>query len=194
MTIINPDASAVMVSPTTLTFTTGNWDTPQTVTVRAVNTNDVAIMVSHRVTSDDADYEGIQVADVDVRSGPLEVDRAFSVGRLGLYWENYTDDPLIDGNTLSGSMCNGRKSFFVIWTGPDGKNKRADEWAAKISTRRGAGEVIYSFRESPGQPGYYEMYGTVDFRGPGSVSINVRGRFGQTWGTWSPTGSLYCWG
>ena len=30
--------------------------------------------------------------------------------------------------------------------------------------------------------GNFEMYGTVNFRGTGSLSINVRGRFGSTWG------------
>ena len=44
----------------------------------------------------------------------------------------------------------------------------------------------------PQHSGYYEMYGTVNFEGNGSLSVNVRGRFGEIWGTWSPTGSLYC--
>ena len=68
--------------------------------------------------------------------------------------------------------------------------------------------VTHAFRETPiryqegdedsdSQPqhsGYYEMNGTVNFQGNGSLSVNVRGRFGETtWGTWSPTGSLYCY-
>ena len=68
--------------------------------------------------------------------------------------------------------------------------------------------VTHGFRETPirdqegdedsdsqqqQHSGYYEMYGTVNFEGNGSLSVNVRGQFGQTWGTWSPTGSLYCY-
>ena len=67
----------------------------------------------------------------------------------------------------------------------------ADEWAAHINTYGGAGEVTHDFRESPDSTGYYEMYGTVNFQGPGKLSINVRGRFGPTWGTWSRI-DLYC--
>ena len=185
---VSPDA--VTVSPSVLTFTSTNWDTPQTVTVRAMDgivTDDETIEVSHTVTSADGGYDDFAAAKQTVRTAPLEVDPALSVGRLGLFWDNSTT-----GNTLWGDSCIGRRSFFVIWTGPEGNNKRADEWAAEISTHRGAGQVIYDFRETPRTPGYYEMYGTVDFQGTGSLSLNVRGRFGQRWGTWSPTGSLHC--
>ena len=183
---VSPDA--VTVSPSVLTFTSTNWDTAQTVTVRAVDgivTDDETIEVSHTVTSADVGYDDFVAAKQTVRAAPP--DPALSVGRLGLFWDNSTT-----GNSLWGDSCIGRRSFFVIWTGPEGNNKRADEWAAKISTHRGAGEVIYDFRETPGTTGYYKMYGTVEFQGAGSLSLNVRGRFGQRWGTWSPTGSLYC--
>ena len=183
---VSPDA--VTVSPSVLTFTPANWDTAQTVTVRAVDgivTDDETIEVSHTVTSADGGYDDFAAAKQTVRAAPP--DPALNVGRLGLFWRNSTT-----GNSLWGDSCTGRRSFFVIWTGPEGNNKRADEWAAKISTHRGAGEVIYDFRETPGTTGYYEMYGTVEFQGAGSLSLNVRGRFGQRWGTWSPTGSLYC--
>ncbi len=188
---VSPDA--VTVSPSVLTFTPANWDKAQTVTVRAMDgivTDDETIEVSHTVTSADAGYKNFVAAKQTVRAAPP--DPALSVGRLGLFWENFGENINI-GNTLTGGSCTGRRSFYVIWTGPEGNNKRADEWAAEISTRRGAGEVIYSFRETPGDPGNYEMYGTVEFRGEGSLSLNVRGRFGQIWGIWSPTGSLYCW-
>ena len=114
-------------------------------------------------------------------------DPALTLGQLVLYWENST------GNTLWGNSCTGPRSFYIIWYGPEGRDRRADEWSAHINTNLGAGEVTHAFRETPGDPGNYEMYGTVHFQGPGSASINVRGRFGQTWGTWSPTGSLHCY-
>ena len=191
---VSPDAVTVM--PMVLTFTTDNWDTPQTVTVRDVDgivTDDDTIEVSHTVTSDDADYKNLPTAKQTVRAEPLEIDPALSVGPLGLYWENFGENINI-GNTLTGSLCTTDRSFYIIWTGPAGNNTMADEWAAKISINRGVEEVTYNFRETPGDPGNYEMYGTVRFSGDGgSLSINVRGRFGKKWGDWSPTGSLYCW-
>ena len=129
-------------------------------------------------------------------------DPDLTLGTLGLFWDNS-----ITGNTLWADTCTGSRSFRIIWDGPKGHARGADEWAAHINTNLGAGAVTYDFRETPiryqegdedsdSQPqhsGYYEMYGTVNFEGNGSLSVNVRGRFGETWGTWSPTGSLYCY-
>ena len=129
-------------------------------------------------------------------------DPDLTLGTLGLFWDNSTT-----GNTLWADTCTGSRSFRIIWDGPKGHDRAADEWAAHINTNLGAGAVTYDFRETPiryqegdedsdSQPqhsGYYEMYGTVNFEGNGSLSVNVRGRFGETWGTWSPTGSLYCY-
>ena len=114
-------------------------------------------------------------------------DPDLTLGTLGLFWEKS-----ITGNTLWADTCAGSKSFHIIWDGPKGHDRGADEWAAHINISGGAGVVTYNFREIPNHSGYYEMYGTVNFKGNGSLSVNVRGRFGQTWGTWSPTGSLYC--
>ena len=128
-------------------------------------------------------------------------DPDLTLGTLGLFWDNSTT-----GNTLWADTCTGSRSFRIIWDGPKGHARGADEWAAHINTNLGAGAVPHDFRETPiryqegdkdsdSQPqhsGYYDMYGTVNFEGNGSLSVNVRGRFGETWGTWSPTGSLYC--
>ena len=58
------------VTPTSLTFTTGNWATAQTVTVRAEqddNANDETVEVSHMVAStDDAVYDAVTAAGVSV--------------------------------------------------------------------------------------------------------------------------------
>ena len=111
-------------------------------------------------------------------------DADLSLGPIGQGWTTTGNNTLINS-------CIGPRSFYIIWDGPEGRDRRADEWAAHINTTRGAGEVTYAFRESPDVPGYYDMYGTVNFQGPGKLSINVRGRFGQTWGTWSRI-DLYC--
>ena len=128
-------------------------------------------------------------------------DPDLTLGTLGLFWEKS-----ITGNTLWADTCTGSRSFRIIWDGPKGHARGADEWAAHINTNLGAGAVTHDFRETPiryqegdedsdseQHSGYYEMYGTVNFEGNGSLSVNVRGQFGETWGTWSPTGSLYCY-
>ena len=127
-------------------------------------------------------------------------DPDLTLGTLGLFWGKS-----ITGNTLWADTCTGLRNFRIIWDGPKGHARGADEWAAHINTSGGAGAVTYSFRETPiryqegdedsdsqQHSGYYELNGTVNFEGNGSLSVNVRGRFGETWGTWSPTGSLYC--
>ena len=114
---------------------------------------------------------------------------AFSLGYLNLFWENSTT-----GNILLGDSCIGNRSFKIIWNGPEDHARGADEWAAHINTTGGAGTVTYEFKRSPGVEEYHEINGTVNFHGDGNLQVNVRGRFGETtWGTWSPTGSLYCY-
>ena len=87
--------------------------------------------------------------------------------------------------------CSGVNDFQVTWDGPDG-NRRADEWTAEITAKGGASTVSQSFRETPGNPGYFELDGEMRLAGPDTISVRVRGRFGSTWGTWSPTATLHC--
>ncbi len=114
-------------------------------------------------------------------------DEAFDVDRLGAYWA----DPDAGGNTLWKESCTGAQSFRIIWNGPEDDTRPA-EWAAHVVTRGGAGTVSYKFQESEDSQGYYEMRGTVTVEGGSSISISVRGRFGVTWGKWSPPVGLYC--
>ena len=108
-------------------------------------------------------------------------DEAFDVGRLGAYWA----DPDAGGNTLWKESCTGAQSFRIIWTGPE-DDTRPVKWAAHVVTRGDAGTVSYKFLKSEGSQGYYEMRGTVTMEDESSISIRVRGRFGVTWGKWSP--------
>lgn len=60
----------ITATPTPLTFTTGDWDTPKTVTVGAVD-DDVdeplaVATITHSVASSDLNYNGLAVDDVDV--------------------------------------------------------------------------------------------------------------------------------
>ena len=152
---------------------------------------------------DDDDGESVKIAFGDlpsrVRRGATDEntvsiidddfgDPAFNVGTLGAF-RMHTDDG--DGNLLVGA-CTGSGSFRIIW-GAREDRRGADEWDAYIITHGGMSAGGYSFRESPGlSPGHYEMNGTVNLQGEGSLSIRVRGRFGDIWGTWSSPVGLYC--
>ena len=66
---ITPDAD-VTVNPTSLTFTPDTWNSPQTVTVHAVDDNQdegaESAIISHSAVSGDAFYNNIGIADVAV--------------------------------------------------------------------------------------------------------------------------------
>lgn len=71
ISISSSDTSEGTVSPTSLTFTTGDWDTPQTVTVTGVDDTaedgDVAYTVeTDPASSTDTDYDSLDPTDVAV--------------------------------------------------------------------------------------------------------------------------------
>ena len=62
VTVASDDATAATVTPTTLTFTSSDYSTPQTVTVTGVDddtTSDEALTVSLTAASTDSDYDGL---------------------------------------------------------------------------------------------------------------------------------------
>ncbi len=64
-----PASSDLTVNPSSLTFTSGNWDSPQTVAVSAADDNDFSDdtgTITHRVTSSDSDYNNRSVGSVAV--------------------------------------------------------------------------------------------------------------------------------
>ena len=63
--------SRIAVSPSSLTFTPANWDTPRTVTVRALSGGHAGAIITHTSTSSDAGYSGISVNSVRVYSRPI---------------------------------------------------------------------------------------------------------------------------
>ena len=72
VTVAGHSGTDVLPAPTTLTFTSMNWETAQTVTVTAVNdadtTNDT-VSLTHSAASTDTDYDGITIAGVTSDSG-----------------------------------------------------------------------------------------------------------------------------
>ena len=64
-----PAGSDLTVNPSSLTFTSGDWDSPQTVAVSAADDNDFTDdtgTIRHRVTSSDSDYNNRSVDSVAV--------------------------------------------------------------------------------------------------------------------------------
>ena len=69
VTVAGHAGTDVTPSPTALTFTTGDWGTPRTVTVTAgddADTADDSVTLTHGATSADAGYDGIAIAGVAV--------------------------------------------------------------------------------------------------------------------------------
>ena len=69
VTVAGHAGTDVTPDPTTLTFTTSNWNTAQTVTVTAgddADTTDDSVTLTHSAASTDTDYSGITIAGVVV--------------------------------------------------------------------------------------------------------------------------------
>ena len=69
VTVAGHSGTDVTPDPAALTFTTSNWDTARTVTVTAADdadTTDDTVLLTHSATSADADYSGIEIAEVTV--------------------------------------------------------------------------------------------------------------------------------
>ena len=109
--------SQVSVSPTSLTFTTGNWATPQTVTVTAVNDtvdeSNHSGLISHGLSSSDLSFGGLPidgvtaaVIDNDANSAPVLAaipPQTVNEGALLTFTASATDDGL-PANTLTYSL------------------------------------------------------------------------------------------
>ena len=121
-------------------------------------------------------------------------DPALRTSYLYAYWTASADStephPESNQNRLETQPCSGTHSFRVIWSLPTGHDA-ADDWQAQISPRFGASDTQHAFHTP--RPDIPEMTGTVSLEGESpQLSIQVRGRFGDTWGTWSPSVLLRC--
>ena len=102
--VVASDMAAATVNPATLTFTTTNWNTAQTVTVTGVDDNTDqtgkrTATISHTATSTDANYEGVHIDDVAAAvvdddgggvtiiesNGSTSVTEAFGAGNTDTY-------------------------------------------------------------------------------------------------------------
>ena len=108
------------------------------------------------------------------------------------YWRDDPDNPY-GSNEQEG--CESTERFRAYWNPPksNGSFKRADEWEAEITPKYGASDVSFTIQNTGGEPREPELTGTVDINNSfSSLSMRVRGRFGDAWGAWSPRTGLYC--
>ncbi len=87
--ISSSNSSIVSVSPSTLTFTSANYATPQTVTVNAVNNSSYdgtrTAQISHTVTSVDSTYNNYSISNVGVTVADDEQIPSGGGVKLGFY-------------------------------------------------------------------------------------------------------------
>ena len=121
-------------------------------------------------------------------------DPALRTSHLYAHWTDGIDSvaqpPFGNENRLEPASCIGTYTFRVIWNLPSDQTA-ADDWQGRITTRLGVSDVQFAINEP--RPDIPEMTGTVTIDNDNSVlSLQVRGRFGGTWGTWSPSVLLRC--
>ena len=122
VTATSADAGAVTVSPMVLTFTTGNWDTAQTVTATAVhdnNADDETVRVTHAADSTDSAYNAslmideVTVTVTDDETAGVTVTAAASLnspvveGGMGTYTVVLTSEPSADVTVTATSADSG---------------------------------------------------------------------------------------
>ena len=121
-------------------------------------------------------YLKFKVNGYELRNRPSEI-RA--------YWT----DSETQGSNLQ-IDCASTESFRAYWEA----SKTADEWGAEITPKGGASNVSFTIQNTGGDRKQPELTGTVRIRTgeSGSLSMRVRGRFGNAWGAWSPVTGLFC--
>ena len=106
---------------------------------------------------------------------------------------NESEEVKYSGNRIDGD-CSGEKYFRAFWTEPN--SPPVDEWEVQATPFDGASGPSTQMRYSRGNREYPEFIGSAQFAtgsGEGSyINFAVRGRYGDTWGTWGPTSVLRC--
>ena len=109
-------------------------------------------------------------------------------GEIRAYWTGH--DPDNDKNNgNSRTECAGTEPFRAYWERLSG----ADDWEAEVTPQNGASNVVVSTINADEE--FAELTGsaTVPADKFSSLSIRVRGRFGDDgWGAWSRPTGLYC--
>ena len=129
VTPLNPDTAAAGITPATLTFTTGNWQTPQTFTVTGVQDSDFAdetVTIRKQITTADAKYTAlgtssvtVRVSDDDVAPQPTAPDAPGALtltpgmAEIGVSWSAPASN---GGSTLTGYDLEYKASTATSWS------------------------------------------------------------------------------
>ncbi len=116
--VITPTAdSQSSVSPATLTFTSANWNTPQTIAITAVDDNFIEdsphnSTITHTVTSGDANYNNYSISSISVSI----TDNDFA-GGLSSEAYRFPDDPLLISINREAKCTDSRNVKLKLTTG-----------------------------------------------------------------------------
>ena len=108
---------------------------------------------------------------------------------------NGSEEANVDSNYIDGD-CFKHKYFRAYWTEPN--SPPVAEWEVKADGWGGAIASQIMVRYKNGDRERPEVTGMISFAaGPdddefSSVSLRVRGRYGDNWSRWGPTSGLYC--
>ncbi len=140
---------------------------------------------------------GTPTGSTDSQSPPgPEGSPSLNVGPLSSYWLDSTgarNHPQARNSYLTPDSCSVTLPILVIWGNPEGKTHQDfDEWQAHITPGEGIERVTHRF-VLDGR--YVDLHGSVTMNptdGRASLTIRIRGREDDTWGTWSRPSSLLC--
>ena len=155
--------------PPTLTFTTMNWATAQTVTVKAANDADTAndtVSLTQSATSTDSDYNGITIAGVTVTVNDNDTAKVEGVtltpgdGELAVGWTAVPNATGYEVQWKSGSQIYNTTRQATISSGSTESHTipnltNGTEYTVRMrATRTGANDGPYSDEamNSPGDP------------------------------------------
>ena len=120
VTVGGHSGTDVTPAPTTLTFTNLNWETAQTVTVKAGNDADTAndtVSLTHSAASTDSDYNGISIAGVTVTVNDNDTGPTTGIcGRTVQVRDELLD--LIEANEGSAVACADVTAAHLAAIGP----------------------------------------------------------------------------
>ncbi len=135
---ITPDIQ-VFVDPADLTFTTGNWDSPQTVTVTADDDRDHELnhigTITHTVSSADPAFNGITIDDVlvsiadnDNNAPDVNAGSDQTVLMTGAVWSPTGVSLWLDADDASTVLLNG--TSVTNWLDKSGNGRHATQGTA----------------------------------------------------------------
>jgi hypothetical protein len=144
-------------SPESVTFTPGNWSTPRSITVTAVDDPDIegfhSGTLAHQATSSDPAYDQLTVAPVDVSITDNDVNNPPVVS---LSTPTYVALSSGNGLVLEGEVSDDGPGLSTTWVqveGPAGESAQFDD-ASSITTGvtfTGSGDYLLRFTADDGE-------------------------------------------